>query len=258
MDWGDNLQGVKQLYDPSQQPTKTTGETAGTAGSVVGGDSAPPADPRGAEVSTAAAPPPVTDPRGETGGEQGGDQGNPRGAGSQSTADDDPYTRAKEFIAKQKEKFVEDIKLKIGKEMLAYDSIRAHTARVTAPINGGSGVPALDGMVAMGERRILASSLKFDMKSKRIVSTSFKDDWTCLHCGSHGTKPAFKKRGEAGTGSGEQAVVLSDQCFPPILPTNGGEKCLKILRVEDGSILDLVDEFMKALGNHLFPQAQSS
>jgi hypothetical protein len=104
-------------------------------------------------------------------------------------------------------------------------------------------------MVDLGERRILESSFKFDMKTKRISSASFREDWKCLHCGAHGNKPAFKRRGEVGTSSGEQAVVLADQCFPPILPAKGGKKCLKILRVENGCILDLVDEFLKVLGN---------
>jgi hypothetical protein len=143
----------------------------------------------------------------------------------------------------------------ISKDILAYDSIRAHNAYVSRPVNGGESGSSLEGMVDLGERRILASSLKFDMKVKRITSASFRED--CLHCGAHGTKPAFKKRGEAGTSSGAQAVVLTDHCFPPILPANGGKKCLKILRVENGSILDLVDEFLKVLGNHIFPAGSS-
>jgi hypothetical protein len=46
---------------------------------------------------------------------------------------------------------------------------------------------------------------------------------------------------------------LSDQCYPPILPASGTEKCLVILRIENGSIPDLVDEFITQFGNRLFP-----
>jgi hypothetical protein len=99
----------------------------------------------------------------------------------------------------------------------------------------------------------LAASLRFDMKEKRNVSSSFNADWTCNQCSAHGNKPCFKTRGEAGTSCGDQAVILSDQCFPPILPATGSGKCFKILRVENGSIHVLVAEFTKALGNRIFP-----
>jgi hypothetical protein len=222
-----------------------TGTGAGTSSSSV-------TDPRG--VATAAEPsaPPAADPRGAVEGDGGDVLADPRGASGGQSDEDDPIARARQYIAKQKEKFVTDIKEKLGKELLAYNSIRASNSHISKPANGGSGSPTIEGMVDLGERRLLASSLKFDMKAKRIISTSFKEDWTCLHCGAHGNKPAFKRRGEAGTNSGEQAVILADQCFPPILPAKGGEKCLKILRIENGSILDLVDEFLKLLGNHIF------
>jgi hypothetical protein len=37
--------------------------------------------------------------------------------------------------------------------------------------------------------------------------------------------------------------VLSDQCFPPLIPAEGDEECLKILRIEDGSLRELVTAF---------------
>jgi hypothetical protein len=48
-------------------------------------------------------------------------------------------------------------------------------------------------------------------------------------------------------------VVLADQSFPAILPAAGTEKCLVILRIENGSIPNLVDEFLGQFGNRLFP-----
>jgi hypothetical protein len=69
---------------------------------------------------------------------------------------------------------------------------------------------------------------------------------------THGDKPAFNIRGEICT-AGTQAIVLSDQSFPAMLPTKGEEKCLVIMRIENGGILDLVDEFSKQLGNRRIP-----
>jgi hypothetical protein len=122
------------------------------------------ADPRGAATDTTA-PPPSSDPRGEVGGGESDAPADPRGASAGNEEKEDIIVRAREYIAKQKEKFVDDIKLKLGKDMLAYNSIQAHNASVTAPINGSSGEHALEGMVGMGKRRLLASSLKFDLKS---------------------------------------------------------------------------------------------
>jgi hypothetical protein len=265
METDKTIGSIRRLFAPpndeitnaniSKPTQKTTDQKDVVANSGNGSSSSATADPRGANI-TGQPEPPVADPRGATVGDGGGGglPADPRGAGkSPSEEEEDPIARARQYIAKQKEKFVMEIKEKLGKELLAYDSIRAFSAHVSKPVNGGDGVNAIEGMVDLGERRLLASSLRFDMKSKRISSASFQEDWTCLHCGAHGNKPAFKKRGEAGTSSGEQAVVLSDQCFPPILPAKGGEKCLKILRIENGSILDLVDEFLRLLGNHIFP-----
>ena len=39
--------------------------------------------------------------------------------------------------------------------------------------------------------------------------------------------------------------MLSDQCFPAALPSSGIGECLKIIRVEDGSLEDLVTTFMR-------------
>jgi hypothetical protein len=48
-------------------------------------------------------------------------------------------------------------------------------------------------------------------------------------------------------------LVLADQTFPPILPAAGTEKCMVILRIENGSLHDLADEFLKQFGNRMFP-----
>jgi hypothetical protein len=38
--------------------------------------------------------------------------------------------------------------------------------------------------------------------------------------------------------------LLSDQCFPPIIPVEGDGECVKIFRIEDGTICELIDAFL--------------
>jgi hypothetical protein len=248
MDTSQYLDGVRNLFNASalqeeaKLPVPPPDEGTKTGGTTT--------------TDKTATEPPAADPRGADGGGNQDGPADPRGAGDQSE-EEDAIAKSKAYIAKIKAQHIAEIKCKIGKDMLAYESIKAHNARDSMSFNiggdGGVGPAALEGMIEMGERRILAAGLRFDMKAKRVVSSSFNADWTCVQCGAHGTKPAFKIRGEAGTSSGDQAVILSDQCFPPILPTSGTEKCLKILRVENGSVVTLVDEFVKTLGNRIFP-----
>jgi hypothetical protein len=48
-------------------------------------------------------------------------------------------------------------------------------------------------------------------------------------------------------------VVLADQNFPAVLPVNGMEQCLKIIRIENGGLLELADELLNLVGNRRVP-----
>ena len=45
-------------------------------------------------------------------------------------------------------------------------------------------------------------------------------------------------------GGKRMAFILSDQAFSPSLPSHAYKQCLFILRIENGSIADLVDKFL--------------
>jgi hypothetical protein len=87
----------------------------------------------------------------------------------------------------------------------------------------------------------------------KVISKSFDDDWKCLRCGQHGSRPAFKIRGEADSSCSVQMVVLADQSFPAVLPSAMNENCIKILLIENGSLYDLVNEFIRKIGNRRVP-----
>jgi hypothetical protein len=64
----------------------------------------------------------------------------------------------------------------------------------------------------------------------RNISTSLSVDLGCLAC-------AVPHSIREGMGAGRaQVVVISDQSFPPVLPTTDG-KCVIVVRVEDATLI---------------------
>jgi hypothetical protein len=44
-----------------------------------------------------------------------------------------------------------------------------------------------------------------------------------------------------------EAILLTDQSYPPLVPSNTEKSCLKILRREDASIMELANELLQLL-----------
>jgi hypothetical protein len=47
--------------------------------------------------------------------------------------------------------------------------------------------------------------------------------------------------------------VLADQCFPPVLAPEGEGECIKIIRIEDGEIMELLDAFFEITKGFVIP-----
>jgi hypothetical protein len=192
MDWSSTLDGVKRLV---QEPPPSTRKEEGVPAPV---------------------PPPTANPRGAAG--CGDTAKKPDGEA------EDPYLRAAAYLKRIKAAQVENIKSKMAKDMLAYNTIRSHNLRESTTdimVGDESHVTNLEGMVDMGDPRMLAANLNLDLKTKRIITTSYTSNWRCIMCGPHGSRQAFNMRGAAEGTGGRQAVVLADQGFPAILPAAG-------------------------------------
>jgi hypothetical protein len=50
-----------------------------------------------------------------------------------------------------------------------------------------------------------------------------------------------------------QAFVLADQNFPSALPVEGNGECLKIIRIENGGITELVEAFLEVTKGYVVP-----
>jgi hypothetical protein len=105
-------------------------------------------------------------------------------------------------------------------------------------------------MLEAGDGRILMGGLKMDLSKKRIITTSYDPNWYCYKCGCHNIRPALRTRGEAG-GSPRQAIAIADQNFLAILPVATHGQCIKIMRIENGSIMALMDSLFDQVGNRV-------
>jgi hypothetical protein len=145
VDWSANLDGVKRLV---QEPPPSTLQEEGVPAPV---------------------PPPAANARGAVGGGE-----TAKGPDRVTTAD--PYLRAAAYLKRIKAAQIDNIKNKMAKDMLAHNTIRSHNVSESTAymmVGDGSHVGAtLDGMVDVGDPRMLVASLNLDLKTKRIITTS--------------------------------------------------------------------------------------
>jgi hypothetical protein len=233
-DWEKNLPGVSTMFNPP--PTHARQEKVVPEGGNATEGKQPEAPKTNATVGSG----------GDGGGGNGGD-------GDTKTEDVSAITKSAEFVRKKRS---EDIKARLGKDHMVYYSIRYSNLRDSKADNLlGTQPTYLQGMarmVEMGDGRLLSGGLKMALTDKRVITMSVGMDWTCLRCEQHQVRPALRLRGEVGSGP-SQAIVLVNQHFPSILPVKGAEQCLKIIRIENGATLDLVDELICLVGNRRIP-----
>jgi hypothetical protein len=89
-----------------------------------------------------------------------------------------------------------------------------------------------------GDGRSALCHFRSVIEKKQNISTSFNPKTlTCSSCPTRGEHPV------GGEGGERQCFVLSDQNFPGCVPVESGE-CLKIIRIENGMLDELVNVFL--------------
>ncbi len=92
------------------------------------------------------------------------------------------------------------------------------------------------GFLIDGDGRGFAVSNFHRTDVRRNISISATADFTCLSCGrAH----SYKDSVSAGK---PLVAVLSDQSFPPMLPSGRGD-CVLVIRVEDGLLSEIENTF---------------
>jgi hypothetical protein len=105
------------------------------------------------------------------------------------------------------------------------------------------------GLLVQGDERMLRNSNLCSMELKRNTSASFNpDSGKCVTC-LNGSHSAWKSRN-----GGPIALSLTDQHFPPNIPADDSGECIRVLRVEDGSVAELADELIRILPRDGLPK----
>jgi hypothetical protein len=105
--------------------------------------------------------------------------------------------------------------------------------------------PDLGSFVSTADGRLLTVGFKSSLPDKKNITTSFDPiKMECYGCPIHHAEKMWKPKGsrEAESLQGE-AFLLTDQSYPPVLPT-AIQSCLKIIRREHGTLMELATELM--------------
>jgi hypothetical protein len=68
----------------------------------------------------------------------------------------------------------------------------------------------------------------------------------CIGCSQHANSQPFPLRGSNCRG-GRQLIWATDQSMPPMLPTSSTQECVKIMRLESGSLQELAEGLVRTL-----------
>jgi hypothetical protein len=132
-----------------------------------------------------------------------------------------------------------------------YDAIltnkkRKEKAGTIGGIASGQGPTECGSFFNKGDNRVLRSVYREDVNSLNISSLSFNPvTWKCSSCPSNHSVLDAK--------GGRCVIILCDQNFPAVLPS-AENRCLSIIRLEHGSLDDLIDLFLKLSRSASIPE----
>jgi hypothetical protein len=278
MDWADNLRGIQDLLAEGGEQLSEGFTTAGIAIIVT----PPPPPPLGEQAGeqdgfkddTAAGnqassrgepepvpvPPPST--RANMASTDGQQSQSPtetasvaallRAAAATSGQDTSNIaTRAKDYMRREAEKKVAAIMESLGGEALAYNSIKKQKQQQRLILNLNSG--KRDHVADTGSMTKILDG-RFRLVEKNI-SLGQKQTWTfsfctknaeCIGCRSHINVQHFPRRGSNSRGE-RQIIWLTDESMPPVLPVKGEQQCVKIVRLEGGTLQELAEGLVRTL-----------
>ena len=98
-----------------------------------------------------------------------------------------------------------------------------------------------------GDNRHSKAHMRHSYSQSRNSSTSFcRDTLTCTTC-THGEHTVLHKESDDVDVADlpPQVFVVTDQNFPAVVPVEGNGECFKIIRIEDGTLSELVDFFLE-------------
>ena len=124
-------------------------------------------------------------------------------------------------------------------EAIIENKKRKEKAGTIGGIASGQGPLECGSFYNKGDNRVLRSVYKEDVSSLSVSSMSFNPvTWKCSAC------PSAHSVFEANAKGGRTVIVLADQNFPAVLPSSEN-RCLSIIRLDQGGLDELIDLFLK-------------
>ena len=156
--------------------------------------------------------------------------------------------RAKAHVKKQKEKQIEELKKKLGVDLLTYEAVKAaNHRRLSAPYLQSGGTVADHSSQQEGDffsnadGRVIRMYMESNLPRKTNTAFSF-NPWKkiCNNCSGAFNHPVMGVPiGDRSATTGREVIILSDCSYPPMLPSSSDKKCMRIIRLEHGNICDL-------------------
>jgi hypothetical protein len=134
---------------------------------------------------------------------------------------------------------------KLNVSKLEYEAILRANRVALAPMktDGTRGqAPDRGSFTSRRDMRQVAAGMRINMELKKTASTSFNVNiLQCFGCGGHDEHLIWKPKG-SNAPIQREVLVLADQSYPALLPTSGEQRCIRLIRVEHGSIESLGQE----------------
>jgi hypothetical protein len=108
----------------------------------------------------------------------------------------------------------------------------------------------------MSDGRVQLANHQHCFGTKTNISSSFElDTLVCNTCTLRGKHRVLRRETERPDTVDNSPIcfVLSDQCFPPVLPPEGDGDCFKIVRIEDGGLMELTNAFIEFTKGFVIP-----
>jgi hypothetical protein len=268
MDWSTNLTGVRTMLEGNSNSGETVSEAGNTATQPL---PTTPADTvsttKPADTVSKAKPAELSDQS------SGSGQQTPEvlvttpeqqtGAGPQTlevqtggtkapNADIlDIAERSRVYLKKAKEKKIKDLEDGLGADALPYKVVSAAgRSQLAAPDLKDKTKRSPDDsstIFSEADGRIKLADIKVVLGQKKTWTYSFDSNtFECLGCEQHHNLLYFPRRGSIGRGA-RQTIWLADQSMPAAIPVTTTLGCVKIVRLENGSLMDLAEGLVELL-----------
>ena len=157
--------------------------------------------------------------------------------------------QAKAYVKKRKEEQIQLLKKSLGDKLLSYEAVNAANRRkLTVPYllsGAAAGEDVYDqeegDFFNTGDGRAGLMFMSTNLQRKHNVSYSFiPQRKVCTLCPAATDHPVLgTPRGGNAKSPGREVILLTDQSYPPLLPSSSDKNCLRIIRLEFGSLHEL-------------------